>query len=489
MRPWSAFAAAVLAGSMAAVAIGDELQLVAPDFTVTVTSGPLAAAQGRSAASTVTTAVSGGFNAAVALSASGLPSGASATFAPTSLPAPGAGTATITVAAGAATPSGSFTITVTGSGGGLTRSTTVTLMVTATTVQIFADGFEGSLSPDWELWHRPGAASAWWGKSTYRKAAGSYSVYCAGSGAAAPPAGGPYPANMEGWMIYGPFSLVDATGALVSFKYWMNNHDANDKLQYFVSLNDSAYWGMETAQQALTWQTINFDLGDPHLQVHPLGQPQVWLALIFISDGSGQSEGAYVDSLAITKTVAAPVCAVTCAATVPTQAAPGSPVAFTGTLGAGNCTGQPAVSWNFGDGTPLSGQPAPTHTYQSPGTYGWSMVASMGGATCSKNGSIMVTAPPECSLSCSATVPAAGSRQWPVAFHASATATDCASPPAYVWNFDDGTLATTADAQHTYAARGSYHWTLTVTAGSRTCTKTGTLSVGERVHRHLSGEH
>jgi PKD repeat protein len=465
------------------------VSLVAPDFTVGVTSSPLTTVQGRAAASTVTTGVSGGFNASINLSATGLPAGANATLAPAAMPAPGAGSATLTLAAGVATPPGSYTVTVTGAGGALNRSTTVTFVVTATTVQIYSDGFEGALTPNWELWRRPGAADANWGKSSYRKAAGGSSAYCAGSGSAAPPAGGPYPANMEGWMTYGPFSLLDATGALVTFKYWMNNHDANDKLRYFVSLNNSSFSGNETATPSLTWQTVTLDLGDPHLGLHPLGQSQVWFALVFVSDGSGQSEGAYVDSVTISKTVAAPACAVTCAATVPSQGAPGSPVQLAGTLGAGNCVGLPAFSWDFGDATPGSAQAAPAHTYQSPGSYPWHMAATMGGQACNRSGTVTVTAPPECSLSCSATVPAAGSRSAAVSFHGEATATDCGAPPAYAWDFGDGSHAATADAQHAYTSRGSYPWTLTVTSGATTCSKAGTLAIGQAVRRHLSGSH
>ncbi len=493
MKRGSAVAAAALVG-IAAVAswAGDsgagDARLLAPGFSLAVAPGALTTVQGRSAAATVTASISGGFDAAITLSVSGLAAGATATFAPAVLAAPGAGRGTLTLAAGAATPAGSYTVTVAGAGGSLNRSTNVTFVVTTTAVQIFSDAFEGSLG-NWELWHRPGAASTWWGTSSYRKAQGAFSVYCAANGDTPAPAGGPYPANMEGWMIYGPFSLLDATGAIITFKYWMNNHDASDKLQYFVSLNNSAFYGFEKTEPSLTWQTVTFDLADYFLQIHPVGHSQVWFALIFLSNGSGQSEGAYVDTVNITKTVAGPSCAVTCGAVVPAQAAPGAAVQLAGTMGAGNCTGLPGFSWDFGDATPGSTLAAPAHTYQNAGAYPWHMAATMGGQTCNQNDIITVTAPPECVLTCSATVPAAGSRMAPAPFHATAAATDCSSPPTYAWDFGDGSHAATADAQHAYAARGSYPWTLTVTAATKRCTKTGELAIGEAVHRHLSPSH
>jgi hypothetical protein len=78
----------------------------------------------------VTTTVSGGFNSAVALTASGVPSGATATFSPTSIAAPGSGTSTLTIAGGTAT-AGTYTVTVTGTGGGLTKTATLSLTITS----------------------------------------------------------------------------------------------------------------------------------------------------------------------------------------------------------------------------------------------------------------------------------------------------------------------------------------------------------------------
>jgi len=100
-----------------------------PDFTLSASPGALTVAQGSSGNVTVTTAVSGGFNAAIALSAT-VPTGASASFNPASIGAPGAGSSTVTLAAGTAA-AGTYTVTVTGTGGGKTHSAPVTLTVTS----------------------------------------------------------------------------------------------------------------------------------------------------------------------------------------------------------------------------------------------------------------------------------------------------------------------------------------------------------------------
>ena len=68
-----------------------------PDFSLSASPSSVSAAQGSSAPSTITSAITGGFSSAIALSASGVPSGASASFAPTSIPSPGSGSSTLTL--------------------------------------------------------------------------------------------------------------------------------------------------------------------------------------------------------------------------------------------------------------------------------------------------------------------------------------------------------------------------------------------------------
>ena len=61
------------------------------NFSISPSPPALTIAQNASAGTTITTTISGGFNAGVSLSVSGLPAGALASFTPSSIAAPGAG--------------------------------------------------------------------------------------------------------------------------------------------------------------------------------------------------------------------------------------------------------------------------------------------------------------------------------------------------------------------------------------------------------------
>ena len=104
----------------------------APNFTLSASPASLSVIHGSSGSTTISTAVSGGFNSAVSLSASGLPTGVTASFSPASIAAPGSGSSTLTFTVGSTAISGTSSITVTASGGGVTHTTNVSLTVPQT---------------------------------------------------------------------------------------------------------------------------------------------------------------------------------------------------------------------------------------------------------------------------------------------------------------------------------------------------------------------
>ena len=108
-----------------------------PAFTISDSPTAVSVVDGSSGSSTIATAVSGGFDAAIALTASGAPTGVTVGFSPASIAAPGSGSSTATFTVASTTVAGTYSITITGTGGGLTHTTTVSLTVTATATPAF----------------------------------------------------------------------------------------------------------------------------------------------------------------------------------------------------------------------------------------------------------------------------------------------------------------------------------------------------------------
>ena len=98
-------------------------------FDIVASPRSLIVDRGSSGTYTIITTVAGGFDAPIALSASGAGGAIAVTFSPGSIPAPGTGTAIMTVEVSQSAEPGKRTITVTGNGGGKTWSTTVILDV------------------------------------------------------------------------------------------------------------------------------------------------------------------------------------------------------------------------------------------------------------------------------------------------------------------------------------------------------------------------
>ena len=108
--------------------------ILVPNFTLELAPSPQSVTAGEEVAYTVALTAIGGFSAAVSLSCTDLPAGASCSFSPN--PAE-LGTATLTVSTATTTPVGTVTFTVTGTGDSITRSTTTELTVTPPPFPVF----------------------------------------------------------------------------------------------------------------------------------------------------------------------------------------------------------------------------------------------------------------------------------------------------------------------------------------------------------------
>jgi kumamolisin len=104
-----------------------------PNFTIADSPASLSIVQGSNGTSTITVTSKNSFSAATSLTATGLPTGVTAVFSPSSVTpaANGSATSTLTLTASSTATVGGATVTVTGTSGTLVNSTTLALTVTS----------------------------------------------------------------------------------------------------------------------------------------------------------------------------------------------------------------------------------------------------------------------------------------------------------------------------------------------------------------------
>lgn len=160
----------------------------------------------------------------------------------------------------------------------------------------------------------------------------------------------------------------------------------------------------------------------------------------------------------------APQASFTYTPTAPTTA---TPVAFRNTSTGGAAS---TIVWDFGDGTPTSTTPNPSHTYTAAGAYTVRLTA--GNITGTSNATVRIVV----------TVPAASfTVSSPVLVGAAATFTNTSTGgpfSAVAWDFGDSSpVSTSTNATHAFAAAGSYNVRLTVTNGGGSASTTVLVTV------------
>jgi len=250
-----------------------------PDFSISVSPFAVSAVQGKSGTTTISTAVSGGFNNSISLSTSGLPAGTTAVFSPSTIAVPGSGSSTVTLTAGASTVPGSYTVTITGTGGGTTHTATIAFTVTASisNTTLFSDGFEGS---GWSTTQVSGRGGRW-------------SLTNSGSYPTVSPHGGTRLADFNSYFAASgnKTRLYRATGftvptsySTVTLKFWMY-HDTgypgyNDQVQAQVSTNGTTWSNVGSAISRYNgttgWSLVSID-------VSPYKGQRLYLGFVGIS--------------------------------------------------------------------------------------------------------------------------------------------------------------------------------------------------------------
>jgi hypothetical protein len=166
--------------------------------------------------------------------------------------------------------------------------------------------FEGTFPSPWIVFDDDGSTNGeyYWGKRSCRAFEGSNSGWAVGAGAngGGLPCGSNYPDNALSWMVYGPFSLQGASAGDLGYQLWLNSESGYDYAIHAASINGTDFYGEGISGSIGAWLPRVLDLANVPDLGNLMGQPQVWVAIIFASDGGvTMSEGAYVDNVVLRK--------------------------------------------------------------------------------------------------------------------------------------------------------------------------------------------
>lgn len=167
---------------------------------------------------------------------------------------------------------------------------------------LLSENFEGAFPGNWELY--PPSGDYVWGKRNCQAFGGSYSGWGIGGGALGQnlSCGSNYPNDIDTWMISTPFSLVGATDAEMSAKGWISVEAGYDKFCFYASTDNQYFYGTCYTYDTSGWEDFVLDLTDVYIIGDLRGQPNVWVALRFFSDGTiNDPVGVYVDNLIVRK--------------------------------------------------------------------------------------------------------------------------------------------------------------------------------------------
>jgi hypothetical protein len=258
-----------------------------PSFTLTANPSSVSVSQGGNGTTTITAAISGGFDGDITFSDSGLPSGVTASYNPSTIPAPGSGTSTLTLTASSNAAPGTYTAKVIGTGtGGVVENTTITLTVTGPSVNLIRNG--GFETGDFTGWQTGGAFAPV--VTTAEAHSGKYSALLGHT--TAPEVNG----NSH---IYQTITIPStANKVTLNFSYWPGT---NDSIQYAwqeALIQDNSgnllATAVKVANNARGWKEVIYDLTSHKGQT---------IRVYFAVHGNGYSPDyiyMYVDDVTVT---------------------------------------------------------------------------------------------------------------------------------------------------------------------------------------------
>jgi hypothetical protein len=230
--------------------------VVPPSFALSASPNSLTIAQGAGGSSTITVTPQNDFSSSVTLSATGLPTGVTASFSPT----PATSTSTLTLTAISTAAAGPATVTITGTSGSLTNTTTLSLTVKAVTTWTDGDigltGVAGSSSLANDVFTVQGA-----GAQIYGTADAFHFVY--------------QPLSGDGTITARLLSVQGSTGSFVSpgvmIRETLDPASTNAKTAYWASYN-AIYFDLRATSGGNTTEPSSVSVTLPYwLQIRRSG--------------------------------------------------------------------------------------------------------------------------------------------------------------------------------------------------------------------------
>ena len=183
--------------------------------------------------------------------------------------------------------------------------------------------------------------------------------------------------------------------------------------------------------------------------------------VLTVTDDKGRTASATTTVTAVAPTNLAPVAVAT--ATPDSGRAP-LEVQF-GSAGSSDPDGSiVSYSWNFGDGSPVSTQAAPSHTYTTVGPFAATLTVTDDDGAVDTDSVVVTVAPAQPPVAAASGSPTLGRAPLPVAFSSLGSSDPDGTIVSYSWDFGDGSpVSTQAAPSHTYTTVGPFAATLTVT--------------------------
>jgi hypothetical protein len=176
-------------------------------------------------------------------------------------------------------------------------------------VTIVSESFEGAFPGPWFVIDGSGRTSNryYWAPSTCRAYEGRHSGWALGGGDRGRllRCGDSYPNGASSWMMYGPFSLAGATSAQLELQLWLQSQIGSDGVCLMASLDGKEFHGLCDSGVSEGWIERQLNLANAPVFGNLTGRQRVWVAVVFLSDGTVTfPEGAYVDDIELRRCAA-----------------------------------------------------------------------------------------------------------------------------------------------------------------------------------------